>query len=284
MEKAVLFKIIQRKFKFRNPQHLVLLPKEFIYTEAEYSSAKAYIENLSNYNIRYTHPEKEDYPQLFTKMKEPPLFFEYYGEPLWQNNEFISVVGSREIHAMTERWMKQHLADFINCNRIGIVSGGARGVDQLAHLIAMKSQLPTIFVLPSGLLHLYPKTLEAIKLNPMNKNICFLSEFEIDQKLHRSHFYFRNRLIAALGGLTLVAQASLKSGSLLTVHHCLEMGKAIATIPSHPEVLGFDGNLKLMYEGAYPVRNFIDLHDFWQAESWYDKILTCVPSIGSDYF
>ena len=273
MEKAVLYKIIQRKFKFRNPHHLLFLPKEFIYTEDEYNSAKAYILGLARHNINYTYPEKDDYPYLFKNMKEPPLFLEYYGEPVWKNNEFLSVVGSREIHPMTERWMKQHLTDFIKYNNIGIVSGGAKGVDQLSHFIAIKNKISTIFVLPSGLLHLYPKALHEIKSDYVDKNICFISEFEIDQKLHRSHFYFRNRLIAALGRITFVAQATLKSGSLLTVHHCLEIGRPVATIPSHPEVLGFEGNLKLLFEGAYSVRNFIDLHELWQAESWYDRTL-----------
>lgn len=264
----MLFKIIQRKLKFRNPQHLIVLPKDCIYNESEYSAARTYIEGLKKYNIRYSHPEKDDYPDEFLKMKEPPLFFEYYGEPLWQNSKFISVVGSRDIHPITEEWLRRHLTDFVNCDKIGIVSGGARGVDQLSHLIAIKNNCPTLFILPSGLLNLYPRSLETIKSDYMNKNICFLSEFEINQQLHKSHFYFRNRLIAALGKLTLVAQASAKSGSLLTVHHCLEMGKAVVTIPAHPQMSGFDGNLKLLYDGAYLVRNFIDLHEFWKAENW----------------
>lgn len=268
MDKAVLFKIIQRKYKFRNPYHLTVLPKDFIYTESEYNSAKEYIQSLAKYNIQYSHPEKDDYPKEFLKMKEPPLFFEYYGAAIWKSSEFISVVGSREIHSITERWMKTHLTDFLRHERIGIVSGGANGVDQLSHLIAIKNNMPTIFILPSGLLHLYPSTLSSIKSDYMNKNICFLSEFEIHQKLHKSHFYFRNRLIAAFGRITLVTQASLKSGSLLTVHHCLEMGKPVVTIPAHPEINGFDGNLKLLYEGAYMVRNFIDLLEFWIAERW----------------
>ncbi|MEK6628798.1 MAG: DNA-processing protein DprA [Bdellovibrionota bacterium] len=268
METAVLFKIIQRRFKFRNPNHLTVLPKNFIYTENEYKSARSYIQDLAKYNIKYSHPEKDDYPEEFFKMKEPPLFFEYYGEPIWKNTEFISVVGAREIHSITEQWLRAHLSDFVKNNKVGIVSGGAKGVDQLSHLIAIKNLAPTLFILPSGLLHLYPQSLNLIKTEHMNVNICFLSEFEIHQKLHKSHFYFRNRLIAALGGITLVAQASLKSGSLLTVHHCLEMGKAVVTIPAHPEMSGFDGNLKLLYDGAYLVRNFIDLHEFWKAEHW----------------
>lgn len=268
MEKAVLFKVIQRKLKFRNPQHLTELPKEFIYTENEYNSALKYILSLAQFNINFTYPEKDDYPEEFLKMKEPPLFIEYYGAAIWKNTEFISVVGSREILPLTEQWMKQHLTDFLCQERVGVVSGGAKGVDQLSHLIAIKNKNPTIVVLPSGLLNLYPSSLNYFKSDHMNENVCFMTEFETHHKLHKSHFYIRNRLIAALGRITLVVQASLKSGSMLTVHHCLEMGKPVSTIPAHPEMYGFDGNLKLLYEGAHSVRNFIDLRDFWVAECW----------------
>lgn len=267
MNQAILFKIIQRKYKFRNPQNLSEVPCNFIYTEDEYESAKKYIQTLESFNIKYSYPGKDDYPLKFSTMKEPPLFFEYMGEPLWQKLDFLSVVGSREIHSTTESWMKQHLSAFVNQLQVGIVSGGAKGVDQLAHLIAIKNQVPTIFVLPSGLQNLYPKSLEEIREHCMNQDVCFVSEFELHQKIHKSHFYFRNRLIASFGQLTLVTQASLKSGSLLTVHHCLEMGRPVLTVPAHPEMLGFDGNLKLLFDGAYSVRNFKDLLDFWKAES-----------------
>lgn len=268
MEKAVLFKILQRKLKFRNPQHLVELNKEFIYTETEYTSANEYLHELRRNNINYSYPEKEDYPEEFLKMKEPPLFIEYSGAPLWKSNAFISVVGSREVQPLSEQWLKQQFSDFVVQSGVGVVSGGANGVDQLSHLIALKNNVPTIVVLPSGLLNLYPPTLNNFKPKEPCGNICFLTEFEIHQKLHRSHFFIRNRLIAALGKITLVVQATVKSGSMLTVHHCLEMGKPVSTIPAHPELCGFDGNLKLLHEGAYSVRNFKDLHEFWVAECW----------------
>lgn len=247
---------------------MVELPKEFLYSEKEYASALHYLRKLAELGIQYTFPEKEDYPVQFLKMKEPPLFLEYIGKPLWLNHRYISIVGSREIVPLTEQWMKLHLTDFLFQSRAGVVSGGARGVDQLAHLIALKNNAPTIAILPSGLLHLYPRSLNELKSESSGDQLCFLTEFEIHHKIHKSHFYFRNRLIAALGTLTLVVQASVKSGSMLTVHHCLEMGKPVSTIPAHPEMHAFEGNLKLLYEGAHSVRNFRDLHDFWLAENW----------------
>lgn len=268
MEKAVLFKILQRKLKFRNPQHLTELSREFIFTEAEYVSANNYLRELRANGINYTYPEKDDYPQEFLKMKEPPLFVEYLGPPLWNTTAFVSVVGSRDLLPLSEKWLKGQLSEFLTQAGVGVVSGGAKGVDQLAHLIALKNNVPTIVVLPSGLLNLYPPTLINFKAKAPEGNICFLTEFEMHQKLQRSHFFFRNRLIAALGKITLVVQATVKSGSMLTVHHCLEMGKPVSTIPAHPELCGFDGNLKLLHEGAYSVRNFKDLHEFWVAECW----------------
>ena len=269
MDNAIYYKILQRRNRYRNPKNLLSIPGDFIYTEAEYREAHEYILSLHKFGIRYTHPEHGFYPRALLKMKEPPLFLEYIGEPLWMTYQLMSVVGSREIHSLTEGWMKSHLGEFLQAAlpQVGFVSGGARGVDQLAHLIAMKNSKPTIFVLPSGLHELYPSQLEVFRRQMARTPMCFLTEFEMHQKIHKAHFYFRNRIIASLGNVTLVTQASIKSGSFLTVHHCLETGRPILTLPGHPELHGFDGNIQLLRDGAYLVAHHRDLLDFWKAES-----------------
>jgi DNA processing protein len=264
--KSIQFKVLQRKMKFRNPNHLLEIPESFSCERSLFLEAEKYIQQLRQKNINFTYPGHEFYPAAFLKMKEPPLFLEYRGQPFWTQWPFLSVIGSRELSSLTEKWMKTHLVGFVENSRLGIVSGGARGVDQLAHLLTLKGQRPTIFVLPSGIQQMYPENLRLFESPEFSQQACFLSEFESDQKIHKSHFYFRNRLIAALGEMTLVAQASLKSGSLLTVHHCLENGKPVLVIPAHPELFGFDGNIKLVREGAFPVSTQQDLLDFWNAE------------------
>jgi DNA processing protein len=269
MQNAIYFKIIQRRNKYRNPKNLLSVPEDLIYTELEYAEAQDYIMSLAKFNIKYTYPTHELYPKQLLKMKEPPLFLEYIGEPIWMSFPMISVVGSREIEALTHAWMRNHFGGFLqNCeDHVAVVSGGARGVDQLAHQIAIKNYRPTLFVLPSGLMDLYPKNLDEYKKFQSKVPLCFLSEFEITQQLHKSHFYFRNRIIAAMGQMTLVAQANQKSGSLLTVHHCLENGRPVLSIPAHPEMLGFAGNIKLLQDGAFLVSQAQDLLDFWKAET-----------------
>lgn len=269
MQNAIYYKILQRRNNYRNPKSVTQIPMDLVYTESEYKEAYHYIQSLELSGIKFTHPEHKFYPQAFLKMREPPLFLEYLGEPLWMSSDFISIVGSREIDMLTEKWMRQHITEFLteNTTKQGVVSGGARGVDQLAHTIAIKCNKPTIFVLPSGLCELYPSQLKSFHQQINLYPICFLSEFEMTQTIRKAHFYFRNRLIAALGDMTLVTQATLKSGSLLTVHHCLENGRPVLVVPAHPEMHGFDGNIRLLRDGAYLINNSDDLLDFWKAES-----------------
>lgn len=268
MHDAILFKILQRKHRYRNPESRLDIPADFMPADEEYASAERYVGQLAARGIAYAHPGHENYPAQFCRMPEPPLFFEYSGPPVWKTSALLAVVGSREINPLSELWMKHHLQEFVRDRRAGVVSGGARGVDQLSHLIAVKNEVPTVFVLPGGLAQLYPRSLEKFRAYGSDRPLCFLSEFEVEQVPHKSFFYFRNRLIAALGRATLVVQASQKSGSLLTIHHCLQMGRPVLTVPAHPELPGFDGNLKLLHEGAFPVSRARDLHDFWLGESW----------------
>jgi DNA processing protein len=268
MEKAILFKILQRRFKYRNPDNLTDIPSSLVYSRDEYLSAKEYISQLQELQISFCHPEDPLYPDDFRRMKEPPLFFEYQGAPVWRDSAFMAVVGSREISPLTEKWMKHQLPPFLQSSKAGIVSGGARGVDRLAHQIAIKCEAPTIVVLPSGLKNLYPRNLCDMRPLLSDGKLCLFSEFEIDEELRKSHFFFRNRSIAAFGKTTLVAQAEIKSGSLLTVHHALDIGKQVLTIPSHPELPGFGGNLFLLGDGAVSIKNSQALTDFWEAEVW----------------
>ena len=187
-------------------------------------------------------------------------------QPFWRSFACLAVVGSRKMHSLSSAWMNEHFSEYVNRTAVCIVSGGAFGVDQLAHRISIKNSAPTVVVTPSGLIDIYPSDLKE-KLNCLNADlVCYLSEFEMNQVLHKSHFYFRNRLISALGDMVLVVQADCRSGSLLTVHHALENGKPVLTLPAHPSLSGFKGNFQLMQEGAGVILSSLDLQQIWLAE------------------
>lgn len=271
MKHALYFKALQRKLKYRNPDAILHADQmqSFVFTQFELDDANVYIKHLESINIQYTYPGHVNYPQQFYKMIEPPLFIEYIGQPCWLNFQTLSVVGARKIDKLTIQWMDMHLKEFLQIKGdVAIVSGGAEGVDILSHVISLKINRPTLVVLPCGLHEIYPQRLKLLKDQIIQSGGCLLTEFELNQTVRKNYFYFRNRIIAGFSALTLVVQAERKSGSFLTVHHALQNGKTVLTVPSHPMMSSFSGNQYLMKEGAFFVSASQDLLDFWEAESW----------------
>jgi DNA processing protein len=268
MNKAILFKALQRKNKYRNPEHILELTESSLFSKYEWDAAAMYIEKLQAAGVRYTYPGDENYPLSFYKMIEPPLFFEYIGHPCWNRMDLIAVVGSRDCHELTTQWINTQLIPFLKIEEIGLVSGGALGVDLKSHVAALRSGRPTIVVLPCGLREIYPKDVQYLVAEIINAGGAVISEFEQQQKIHKSFFYFRNRLIAALGRVCLVVQAGIKSGTMLTVHHALQNGRPVVVIPAHPGLIEFKGNIKLINEGAVSITDSVSLYDFWRGESW----------------
>lgn len=268
MNKAILFKALQTRYKYRNPNYILNMPDSTVFSEKEISDAVNYLQRLERVGIRYTYPGEDNYPTAFYKMIEPPLFLEYMGSPCWKAMDFISVVGSRDCHDLTSHWLNTHLVHFLKLDYLGLVSGGAKGVDMKSHMACLRAGRPTVVVLPCGLNEMYPKEIKYIVTEILNSGGAIISEFEMDQKIHKSFFYFRNRLISAMGRMCLVAQAGIKSGTMLTVHHALQNGRPVAAIPSHPGLNEFAGNVKLINEGAFPITDCLSLYDFWRAEAW----------------
>lgn len=274
MQKALFFKILQQKYKFRNPKSILNYQPELLaelnINKADQKRAENYLQELDRLGVHYTYPAHADYPEAFYKMLEPPLFLEYNGTPVWKSHQCMSVVGSRHIHPLTQAWMLSELqAVLLKQEDICLVSGGAHGVDYLTHLISVKNKRPTLVVIPSGLQNIYPSEIKDLKNEILAHGGAFLTEFEQEQRALKSSFFFRNRLIAALSRLTLVTQAEIKSGTMLTVHHNLQMGRPIVTLPAHPELKMFSGNMKLIEEGAPFVTNSEDLLNFWDSENWH---------------
>lgn len=271
MTKASLYKALQRQLGFRNPDSILEIKPEIIsrFSSTEITLAERYLLGLKDKGINYTYPGDANYPSSFYTMLEPPLFLEYIGEPVWLYNHILSIVGARKIHSFTERWMRFEIPLFLEAKpEVAIASGGALGVDQCAHTVAIKSDRPTIVVLPCGLENLFPTNLNSLKKYVLQAGGCLLSEFESDQSVRKHLFFFRNRLITALSPVTMVAQAEKKSGSFLTVHHALQNGRAMVTLPAHPMMFEFSGNQQLIRDGCYYVLTNKDLLNFWEAECW----------------
>ncbi len=197
-----------------------------------------------------------DLPQCLRQIPKPPAKIFYQGEKSLLSLKYIGIVGAREASPWALEWMEHEIAPVLKKLNIGIVSGGARGVDQKAHWLAIRAGVPTLIVLPSGLKNKYPKTIITLE---KNHNVGFLSEYEPDDEMKKYYFYDRNRIIAALSQWVLIVQAHRKSGTMITAQYATDFGVPVFSLPGHPLDLTMSGNNQLLFDGAQMVRDKNDL-------------------------
>lgn len=213
------------------------------------------------YEIKNNH---SDFPQNFQNLKDVPEQL-FLSKPWDFARPSVAVVGARNMKAWVPHWLDQEFLPFVKKYELGVVSGGARGVDQAAHAVALRAGCPTLAFLPSGLECIYPKGLERFTHQP---NFVMATEYSKDVEMKKHHFYHRNRLIASLCSLILVVQAEKKSGSMITAKLALESGATILTLPGHVLEPEFSGNNQLLYDGALMIRSFGDLETLYQSETF----------------
>jgi len=221
---------------------------------------------LVSRGVSFTYIGDANYPESFLGMPGAPILLSYRGHPAWKWGRSLAVVGSRDPSSLSHLWMEEHLASFIRVDKPIIVSGGARGIDQMAHQLAMRNVTPTVAVLPSGLGAVYPQNLEAWQQKIFDGGGCLLSEYPFTEKMKKHFFHDRNRLIAGLGVATLLVEARRRSGSLLTAHKTLQLGKSVLVVPGHPCDSTHLGNLDLLSEGATPIRDAEELSMYFRSE------------------
>jgi len=135
---------------------------------------------------------------------------------------------------------------------VTVVGGLARGIDAAAHGAALNAKGRTVAVLGSGLLNPYPPE-HLDLLEEIAAKGAVVSEFPLRAPPLRRHFPQRNRLVAALALGTLVVEASPTSGTLSTVRHALDLGRAVMAVPGPVDEECSLGTLRLLQEGAAAV-------------------------------
>lgn len=138
-----------------------------------------------------------------------------------------------------------------------MISGLARGVDACAHRGALDADGATCAVLGTGLDVVYPKAHEALQAEVASRGLI-LSELEPANAAHRGSFPERNRIIAALATVTIVVEAGVKSGALITSRCANELGRTVGAVPGPIDVPQAQGSNDLLHVGAHPITSMAD--------------------------
>lgn len=235
-----------------------------VLSSTERSRAERTREQCCSLGATILHPQHPAYPLTFHDLESPPLFLSVLGSPECLSiDQRLAVVGSRELSARAGEWMATELPLFLKrCPNAAIVSGGARGADQAAHLAAIRTSRPTICFLPSGLDAVYPPSLNSWVKPLIETGGCLISQFSPDTPAKRHHFEKRNQLITSLSHGVFITEASRRSGSLMTARFAVDQGRELAALPSFPGDAVGAGTLDLLRGHAELICDAEDLAVF----------------------
>ena len=211
-----------------------------------------------NYQLLY--PGQVSYPKKFFRFFDTIPILLVFGKLPSEKHKFpVTFVGGRRAEELVLNWMDFYLPGLLKEKNLFVVSGGARGVDQKAHSVAIRSQAPTLCFLPSGLDHFYPGNLKRLQTGILDNGGAFISCFPPWARMYKSSFSIRNALMSAYSSLVVILQAQMRSGTMLTAKKALEYGIPLGVLPGPPLSVSWTGNLQLIYDGAYLIRDNVDL-------------------------
>lgn len=210
------------------------------------------------------------YPSYLKEIADPPLVLYVRGNiaVLNEPRKSIAIVGTRR---PTQYGIKMASQLAISAVTAGwtIVSGLATGIDTVSHQATVNAGGTTIAVLGSGLARLYPQ--ENLKLA---WNICekgaVVSEFPLTFPPDRRSFPMRNRIISGMTCGTIVVEAGIKSGTLITANQAADQGRNVFAVPGRANEPGSRGCHSLIRDGAKLIENFTDVLEEYNNLSLFD--------------
>ncbi len=169
------------------------------------------------------------YPPLLKEIHSAPYVLFIRGNPEYLSKPQIAMVGSRNASRAALETAYEFARHFSSVG-FTVTSGLAAGIDGASHKGALLGEASTIAVLGSGLDSIYPAAHRSLGCEIATKG-ALVSEFPIGTPALASHFPRRNRIISGLAVGTLVIEANLASGSLITAKFALDQGREVFAIP-----------------------------------------------------
>nr|WP_321293743.1 DNA-processing protein DprA [uncultured Trichococcus sp.] len=199
----------------------------------------------------------KDYPIGWMNSYLPPIVVFCAGNIGLLEQPCLSVVGSRSPTAYGKAVLEEMIPPLV-AEGVTLVSGLAKGIDQMVHSCAIGRGGATIGIIGTGLDVSYPRE-NAILQRKMMAEQLVISEYPLGAKPERFHFPMRNRLIANLSLATLVVEATEKSGSLITANLALQENRDVFAVPGNITSRLSVGTNQLIKAGAACVLNATDV-------------------------
>jgi DNA processing protein len=208
-------------------------------------------QRVQSQGVKVLTSEDEAYPARLKEIEQPPPMLFVRGEWLPEDEIAVAIVGTRRVTAYG-RQITEQLAAYLASNGVTIISGLARGVDEVAHSAALSAGGRTGAVLGSGVDRVYPPENRALADKIMRSG-ALLSDYPLGTAPESSNFPPRNRIISGLAMATIVVEAGETSGALITAEFAAEQGRDVFAVPGSILAPQSRGTNKLIQNGALPL-------------------------------
>jgi DNA processing protein len=202
-------------------------------------------------------PADERYPSLLRHIADPPPVLFTLGDTSLFDRPAVAIVGSRD-HSSYGAVVCRMVASAVASAGATVVSGMARGLDAVAHTAALDAGGSTIGVLGNGLGVIYPSANRTL-YERVAQDGLLVSEFPPGERPHAGSFPRRNRLISGLSRVTVVIEAAVGSGALITAGSALDQGREVMAVPGNITSAVSVGTNRLIRDGATPVLDPADV-------------------------
>jgi DNA processing protein len=214
------------------------------------------LRSLDRLGARVLLPSDAEFPPLLAEIADPPAALFVWGDASLLSRPAAAIVGSRD-HTPYGAAAAGLLSSGVARAAV-VVSGMARGLDAIAHDAALEAGGATVGVLGNGFGVIYPAA-NRVLYERVSREGCLVTELPPGERPRVSTFPRRNRIIAGLAGVTLVVEAAVNSGALITADCALEQGRSVLAVPGPITSPTSEGCNKLIQQGAKPALCVMDV-------------------------
>ena len=206
------------------------------------------LKRIADFGCHVLIQSDENYPAMLREIYDPPLVLYVKGELTVKDKNAVAMVGSRmTTHYGIETARK--LAYQLAYTGVTVVSGGARGIDTAAHQGALSAKGRTVAVLGTGINIIFT-TENAELFERIAANGAVITQFPFNRPADKQSFPIRNRIVAGMTLGTVVVEANLSSGALITANFATEYGRQIFAVPGRIDSPRSKGCHDLIKKGA----------------------------------
>lgn len=206
------------------------------------------MKRIADFGCRVVIQSDEEYPASLREIYDPPVVLYIKGALSAKDKNAVAMVGSRQTtHYGIETARK--LAYQLAYVGVTVVSGGARGIDTAAHQGALAAKGRTVCVLGTGINTVFPPENKDL-FDRIAENGAVLTQFPFNRNGDKQSFAIRNRIVAGMTLGTVVVEADLHSGALITANFATEYGRQIFAVPGRIDSPRSKGCHDLIKKGA----------------------------------